>query len=449
MEIFVGLCIAPGFGLVDTGAQHGVLGPQAFRQIEQLLAQWDLKPRIIPTLQMKATGVGGSSSFVKSAEIPIAIQGTCGTLTIHVVNQEIPLLLPVDFCRKLGMVLSMPKQQIHWEYIKRYSDVHEVGNSRHLAIEIFEFLKTGRKNPHENSQNIVGQGSSVDREVKRCDFEINPVSIGSKSHSETLLQHSTHLDARGTGMSHCAGPAQQQFQPGNFIRSDNRSSEIDHRSAPGKVEDFCLETYHGSGQLSSQEAHPSSAGEGCISPYLSPSQGPRGCTATTDHECNQWGDRRQAALSRGRHGGGGPRSVPASCGKDEEARKQNIQVVDLSRMSKSLGTDECRGSDVDRNPEWDRDSVVWQACGSDVLTCVRQPTILCPVGNQDSTGTWGRVSTTIATSGKVPESESEAGRVGTDTVGHGGKHGRRCMNQVFHGSLLCLLLALLLLGYIV
>ena len=39
MEIFVGLCIAPGFGLVDTGAQHGVVGPHAYRQTEEFLAQ--------------------------------------------------------------------------------------------------------------------------------------------------------------------------------------------------------------------------------------------------------------------------------------------------------------------------------------------------------------------------------------------------------------------------
>ena len=37
LETFVGLVLAPGLGLVDTGAQHGVCGPTAWRQVVEVL----------------------------------------------------------------------------------------------------------------------------------------------------------------------------------------------------------------------------------------------------------------------------------------------------------------------------------------------------------------------------------------------------------------------------
>ena len=49
---FIGLTIAPGFALVDTGAQHGVLGPTSYKQVEERLTVHGLKPRLIETLQL-------------------------------------------------------------------------------------------------------------------------------------------------------------------------------------------------------------------------------------------------------------------------------------------------------------------------------------------------------------------------------------------------------------
>lgn len=97
LETFIGLSVDLGFALIDTGAQHGVLGPLSYKRICDFLARFGLKPRVIPTLKMNAVGIGGSSAFQTSAEIPVAIAGVSGTLTIHVVPQEIPLLIPVGF----------------------------------------------------------------------------------------------------------------------------------------------------------------------------------------------------------------------------------------------------------------------------------------------------------------------------------------------------------------
>ena len=137
-----------------------------------------------------------------SAQIPTAIQGVCGILTVHVVDQEIPFLLPVAFCKKLGMNLSMPKMQIFWEYINRHSDVQEAGDGGHLAIEIFQFPKSGWQNPHSNPRTIVGNGSQLDSNIPRSDFELCNSTFGSRASklSLGLLQESSEANARGSGM---------------------------------------------------------------------------------------------------------------------------------------------------------------------------------------------------------------------------------------------------------
>ena len=48
-------------------------------------------------------GVGGSTQFRKSVEVPLGIAGISGLLTVHTVDAEIPLLLPVELLDKLGI----------------------------------------------------------------------------------------------------------------------------------------------------------------------------------------------------------------------------------------------------------------------------------------------------------------------------------------------------------
>ena len=119
LQTFIGLAVAPGYALVVTGAQHGVLGPSAFLNMSDVLAEFGLKPRIIETLKMNAVGIGGTSSFQKSAEIPVGIAGASGTLTIHVVPQEVPFLLHVGFLRKLGMIMDLPEKTNFWKNLNK------------------------------------------------------------------------------------------------------------------------------------------------------------------------------------------------------------------------------------------------------------------------------------------------------------------------------------------
>ena len=48
IDSFIGLTVTPGLALVDTGAQHGVIGQNGFEKLCGVLAQFGLQPRKIP-----------------------------------------------------------------------------------------------------------------------------------------------------------------------------------------------------------------------------------------------------------------------------------------------------------------------------------------------------------------------------------------------------------------
>ena len=83
---YTGLSVIPGFALIDTAAQHGTIGSSDYRRLCERLAVQGLKPRAVPTRSVRSVGVGGSTMPLQSAEIPIAIQGVSGLVTLDVVE---------------------------------------------------------------------------------------------------------------------------------------------------------------------------------------------------------------------------------------------------------------------------------------------------------------------------------------------------------------------------
>ena len=153
VDTFVGLVVTPGQALIDTGAQHGVVGPDAYRVIVGKLSEYGLKPRSVPNPGIRATGIGGASDFQGSYEIPAGLGGCSGLLTVHVLDDscpDVPLLLPVDFCERLGMVLDLNTKKAFWKTINKHSTVARLPTG-HLAIDLFEFPANGWENPHESS----------------------------------------------------------------------------------------------------------------------------------------------------------------------------------------------------------------------------------------------------------------------------------------------------------
>ena len=88
---------------------------------------------------------------------------------------------------------------IFWKATNKQSDVTEVGTGSHLAIEIFEFPKTGWKNPHSNPKSIVGNGNTVQRNIPRLAYELSCSVFGSSA-GITILFGETENDAGSTSM---------------------------------------------------------------------------------------------------------------------------------------------------------------------------------------------------------------------------------------------------------
>ena len=56
---FIGFTIPADTTLLDTGAQHGVCGPEHFKRLESKLREYNVKLREVDITQRGATGIGG------------------------------------------------------------------------------------------------------------------------------------------------------------------------------------------------------------------------------------------------------------------------------------------------------------------------------------------------------------------------------------------------------
>ena len=120
-------------------------------------------------------------------------------MTLNVIEQNIPFLLPNSMCKRLGMILNYPDQYAHWTKIGVKSQIHELA-SDHVAIDIMEYPVGGWKNPH--SAIYVTYNANVtrpDSNVRQEEFEFYPVdTFGLKPVCDTTLS-SISSDARPEG----------------------------------------------------------------------------------------------------------------------------------------------------------------------------------------------------------------------------------------------------------
>ena len=128
LEKLILLNVTPGFALIDTGAQHGVIGKQNFQNLCDRLAKQNLRPRLVESSITGATGIGGDTNFLGTYtgiggdtnflgtyEIPVGVAGCSGVLTLSVTEKNLPPLLPVGFTKRLGMVLDQSENLATWK----------------------------------------------------------------------------------------------------------------------------------------------------------------------------------------------------------------------------------------------------------------------------------------------------------------------------------------------
>ena len=128
-----------GTALVDTAAQHGLVGRNTLGQHDSYLkSKFGLQVQWTHESGGSVRGVCGAEESTQVAYVPIGIGGRSGVLRVQVVPGDIPFLLPAYFLTDLEAVIDMKHAMIMYmklgvkQYMKRLS-------TGHVAVSIVEF----------------------------------------------------------------------------------------------------------------------------------------------------------------------------------------------------------------------------------------------------------------------------------------------------------------------
>ena len=384
----------------------------------------------------------------------MAIQGKSCVLDVHVIDNNIPLLLPVDFRKTLGMILSMPDMKIHWKHINAFSAIHEVPGSGHLAIEIFEYPPGGWKNPYEHRKGKVTENHPDPNPtiIPRSAFELQPFC---SSQSRTFV-HENLEDARSSSV-----PFVTKREPRyrkQWYKNYNTDDGMPHFHYQIELveEPLCEDPLY-SGQLRQAASTGSHPGKSCLQEDLQPvrqSQGsqhdsesyyPRGDRRkTVDHQSG-----RSPCPLTGEH-----HDVSASHRGHETQRQQNNQLVDVQDVQQPLGTSptpELRR--IKPASTTDRCGCIRQTRGPYLQTGLRGGITVLPVVCDDTTTTIGGTSGSRPfcdlgpTSGDPNCGMRDHGSDLRQQLGERGKR-RHFVNYIVQGQRLSTWFSLPLIGYV-
>ena len=192
-------------GIVDTAAQSGLIGEEAFKRLEKSLEEKGLKPRKTDR-QAQARGVGGEAISIGVAELPLGIAGVNGILEVTIVKDEVPLLIPVSLLRDLGACVDLVNNELLFGKYDKRADM-KVLKSGHVAVDILNFDKEGWSIPQE----------AVSHGLQNRDFQLPVISTAmstfkqdARNQFEATYRPSHHVDVRaaeqdfsGHGASKC------------------------------------------------------------------------------------------------------------------------------------------------------------------------------------------------------------------------------------------------------
>ncbi|CAJ1429454.1 unnamed protein product [Effrenium voratum] len=111
IEEFTGITMQSHQGVVDTAAQGGLIGKRALENLQGELKRHGLK---VNPLQKtgKARGIGGQASVCGMAEVPLGIAGINGVLEVTVVEESVPLLIPISLLTALESIIDLHDMKI-------------------------------------------------------------------------------------------------------------------------------------------------------------------------------------------------------------------------------------------------------------------------------------------------------------------------------------------------
>ena len=141
-ESFVGVSTTSGEGIVDTAAQDGLIGKAALLQLTETLRGFGLQIRWNHEKKAQASGVGGKAKVIGIAELPIGLAGVNGLLEVTVVQDNVPLLLPVKLLRQLRAVVDLDDNLLRLKAYGVETKMHELP-SGHLSVSVTSYAPEG------------------------------------------------------------------------------------------------------------------------------------------------------------------------------------------------------------------------------------------------------------------------------------------------------------------
>ena len=147
---FCGISTEGAQGVVDTAAQSGLIGERALKKISEELKRYGLSYRMT-NRNGQARGVGGEAVVKGVIELPIGIAGVNGVLEVTVVQEDVPLLLPVKLLRELQAVIDFGEEKVTLGGFKRSTNMFRMP-SGHVTVSIIEFDAHGWQLPIEAQQ---------------------------------------------------------------------------------------------------------------------------------------------------------------------------------------------------------------------------------------------------------------------------------------------------------
>ncbi|CAE7350344.1 RE1 [Symbiodinium sp. CCMP2592] len=128
-----------GTALVDTAAQHGLIGRETLARHDQYLQQhFQLRVQYSDEQGGTVRGVCGSEEITQVAYIPIGIGGRGGILRVQVVPGGVPCLIPAYFLHVLGAVIDMSSLLIAYTQLSVVQSMSR-RQSGHVAVNLCEF----------------------------------------------------------------------------------------------------------------------------------------------------------------------------------------------------------------------------------------------------------------------------------------------------------------------
>eukprot|EP00971_Amphidinium_carterae_P352936 6492777-Amphidinium_carterae.1 len=161
----------PQLAVLDSGAQTAVCGRNRWEELIKAYYPLGLHPELISEKATVTHGIGGIAPTSGIWRLPVGIGGISGLIDITIIEQPIPLLVPISLQRELGMVLNLPTMTATWTAMGGAKSKIITLPTGHIAISVTEWPDEGWHLPHAlhdiSSQLVQGVGDrSATRQAK-------------------------------------------------------------------------------------------------------------------------------------------------------------------------------------------------------------------------------------------------------------------------------------------